>query len=121
MSTTTLSLLVRNLSTPDQVRQFPNAKAELVELGDTSFVRLTLQPGWKWSKDIKPSMNTDSCQASHVQYVVSGRLRITMDNGTTVDLKPGDAASIPPGHDAYVVGNEPFVAIDLGDVKNLFK
>ena len=110
---TMTKLQIKNFAQPDEVREFPNGRLELVKLNGSIVGKATLQPGWKWSEHIRPMVNTDSCQAHHAQYVISGRLTIAMDDGSKTELKPGDFACIPAGHDAWVVGNEPFVAIDF--------
>jgi ethanolamine utilization protein EutQ (cupin superfamily) len=108
----------RNLDkNPDDVRKFTNGKVELANLGDAAIGRMTLEPGWKWSNDVKPIINTNSCQLTHTQYAISGRLHIRMDDGTEREFGPGEAMYIPPGHDAWVVGNEPFVAVDFTGMK----
>jgi hypothetical protein len=108
----------RNLdNNPDDVRKFTNGKVELANLGDTTIGRITLEPGWKWSNDVKHIVNTDSCQLPHTQYVISGRLRVRMDDGTEEECGPGEALYVPAGHDAWVVGNEPFVAVDFTGMK----
>ena len=108
----------RNLdNNPDERRKFTNGKVELANLGDAAIGRITLEPGWKWSKDVKPIANTNSCQLPHTQYVISGRLRVRMDDGTEQECGPGEALYVPPGHDAWVVGNEPFVAVDFTGMK----
>ncbi|HHT9125038.1 MAG TPA: cupin domain-containing protein [Candidatus Brocadiia bacterium] len=103
----------KSLRSPDEIRSFPKGKLELVMLGGVTFGRATLEPGWKWSKSIKPIANTKSCEAPHTQYHVSGRLRVRMDDGTEEEFGPGDVSVLPPGHDAWVVGNEPVVLIDV--------
>ena len=103
----------KSLNTPEEVRTFNHGKVELATISGVAFGRVTLAPGWKWSKDVKPIANTKSCMAPHTQYVISGALHIAMDNGDEFDMNPGDAAVIPPGHDAWVIGNEPFIAIDV--------
>jgi mannose-6-phosphate isomerase-like protein (cupin superfamily) len=104
----------RNLDkNPDEVRKFTNGRIELANLGDATIGRVILEPGWKWSKDVKPIANTNSCQFAHTQYAISGRIRVRMDDGTEQEFGPGEAMYIPPGHDGWVVGNEPFVAIDF--------
>jgi mannose-6-phosphate isomerase-like protein (cupin superfamily) len=102
---------------PDDVRKFTNGKVELANLGDTTIGRITLEPGWKRSNDVKHIVNTDSCQLPHTQYVISGRLRVRMDDGTEEECGPGEALYVPAGHDAWVVGNEPFVAVDFTGMK----
>jgi hypothetical protein len=108
----------RNLdNNPDDVRKFTNGKVELANLGDVIIGRITLDPGWKWSNDVKPIVNTSSCQIPHTQYVISGRLRVRMDGGTEQECGLGEALYVPPGRDAWVVGNEPFVAVDFTGMK----
>lgn len=104
---------VKNFSKPDEVRTPPKTKIEVVKVGDSTIMKATFEPGWKWSECIKPIAGTESCQAPHVNYVLSGRMKVVMDDGTEMEMGPGDAADIPPGHDAWVVGNEPCVAIDF--------
>jgi len=104
----------RNLDkNPDEVRKFSNGKMEIANLGDAVIARITVEPGWKWSKDVKPIVHTNSCQMTHTGYTISGRMRVRMDDGTEQEFGPGDATYVPPGHDAWVIGNEPFVAIDI--------
>jgi mannose-6-phosphate isomerase-like protein (cupin superfamily) len=108
----------RNLDkNPDDTRKFTNGKIELANLGDATIGRMTLEPGWKWSKDVKPIVNTNSCQFTHTAYGISGRLRVRMDDGTEQEFGPGEVSYVPPGHDAWVVGNEPFVAVDFTGMK----
>jgi hypothetical protein len=101
-----------SFTTPDEVREFPHGRVEIVKVAGSEVGRLVLQPGWRWSTDVKPVAGTDSCQAPHVQYHVSGRLRIRMDDGTEFEAGPGDVTSLPSGHDAWVVGDEPAVTVD---------
>ena len=109
----TEKLLRKSFLSPDEVRSLGNGELEQIRLGRHTFSRLALQPGWRWSRDVKPTVNVDSCQARHAQYVISGRLMIQMDDGTRTELVGGDAAVIPPGHDAWVVGDEPVSIIDF--------
>ncbi|MBV6478401.1 MAG: hypothetical protein HGGPFJEG_01155 [Ignavibacteria bacterium] len=104
---------VKNLSTPDEVRTPPKTKIEVVTVGDSTIMRATFEPGWKWSECIKPLVGTKSCEAPHLNYIISGKMMIRMDDGTEKEMAAGDAAYIPPGHDAWVVGNESCVAIDV--------
>lgn len=104
----------KSFDLPDEVkRPFERGKIDLVTLGGLAFQRETLQPGWRWSTNVKPIVKTDSCQKFHVKYIVSGRQRVVMDDGTEEELGPGDLAIIYPGHDAWVVGNEPNVLLEL--------
>ena len=107
----TLSAL--NFDSAEEVREFPKGRLELVHFGEAVVGRATLQPGWRWSQSVKEIAQTDSCEAPHFQYHVSGVLRIKMDDGTEIDCKPGDVSLIPPGHDAWVVGDEPVVLVDF--------
>ena len=113
MITETSKFRRKNLDAPDVTRECGPGRLDFATLEDTTLTRVTLQPGWKWSRDVRPMANTSSCQVHHLQYVISGRLRIIQDDGSRMELVRGDFASIPPGHDAWVIGDEPFVCIDL--------
>jgi hypothetical protein len=102
----------KSFAKPEEVRKFPNGQAEILKVGGTEIGRLVFQPGWRWSKDVKSIANTRSCEAPHFQYHVSGRLAIKMDDGREFVAGPGDVTSLPSGHDAWVVGNEPAVVVD---------
>ena len=104
----------KHLSKPDETRTFDKGKVELVTLDGVTFGRATLQPGWKWSTCVQPVAKTPSCQAPHLQYHIAGRLVVKMDDGSQQEFGPGEVSQIPPGHDAWVVGNEPVVLIDIG-------
>jgi hypothetical protein len=108
----------RSYSDPDEVREFPHGKAEILEVGGAEIGRLTLQPGWRWSNDVKPIAGTDLCEAPHMQYQVSGRMHVLMGDGTEFESGPGDVTSLPQGHDAWVVGNEPVVVVDWYGASN---
>ena len=97
----------------DEVREFPKGKLEISTIGGTMVGRATFQPGWRWSESVKPIVGTDSCQVPHNGYVVSGRIGIKMDDGTEFEAGPGDAYDIPPGHDGWVIGDEPYVGVDF--------
>jgi hypothetical protein len=103
----------KNLSQPDDKRTFDKGLLELITLGGVTFGRATFQPGWKWSTSVKPLVKTKSCEVPHLQYHVSGRLHVVMDDGTEIDFGPGDVGLVPPGHDAWVLGNEAVVIIDI--------
>ena len=111
----------KSLETPDETREFPNGRAEIVKIGDSEIGRLVLEPGWRWSNDVKPIAKTASCEAPHFQYHVSGRLGVLMDDGTEFVAGPGDITSLPSGHDAWVVGDEPVVVIDWFGASNYAK
>jgi hypothetical protein len=102
----------KSLNNPDEVRTFPHGKVDIIQIGGGTVGRLTLQPGWKWSNDVKPIAGTKLCEAPHFQYQVSGRIRVRMEDGAEFELGPGDVSCLPSGHDAWVVGNEPVVLVD---------
>ena len=108
----------KSLNSPDQVRSFSKGKVELVTVGGVTFGRATLEPGWRWSECVRPLLKTASCEAPHLQYHISGKVRIAMDDGTQKEFGPGDVSMIPPGHDAWVVGNEAVVVIDISGMKD---
>jgi len=108
----------KSLNRPDETRTFDKGKVEIANHGDISIGRFTLEPGWSWSKCVKPLVNTSSCQIPHTQYVISGRIRVRMDDGTEEEFAPGDTATIPPGHDAWVVGNDRLFGVDFTGAKN---
>jgi hypothetical protein len=112
----------KNLDTsPDEIRKFENGKIELANFGDVTIGRAMLEPGWSWEKCVKPIVKTESCQAPHTQYIISGRAKVVMDDGTEEEFGPGDVAVIPPGHNAWVVGNETLVIIDFTGLKEYAK
>jgi len=106
----------KSLDSPDETRIFENGKVGVVALGDFTASRLVLEPGWRWPENVKPIAGTDSCQVLHTGYHVSGRLHVRMDDGTEEEFGPGDAYVIPPRHDAWVVGDEPVVSVDMSSV-----
>jgi quercetin dioxygenase-like cupin family protein len=85
-----------------------------VNVGEHPVMYGQMEPGWRWSEHVKPIANTDSCQATHLLYVISGRMEVSMEDGTEREIGPGDVAFISPGHDAWVVGDEPCVSVDFG-------
>jgi quercetin dioxygenase-like cupin family protein len=103
-----------SLDSPEEVRPFEqnSGKLELVNLAGGAVGRATFEPGWHWSKHVKPIAGTDSCQAAHMGYVISGRMKIVMDDGEEAEFEPGDFMVCPPGHDAWIVGDQPCVVID---------
>src|SRR5438874_2309227 len=111
----------KNFNEPEETRTPHNTKVEVIKVGGKTVMKATFQPGWKWSNDIKPVAGTDFCQSHHFGYQVSGRMHVVANDGTEMETGPGDVADIPPGHDAWTVGNEPVVLIDFGDVGNYAK
>ena len=106
-------ITVKSFDTPDETRTPPKTTVEVVELSGIKAGRMTFQPGWKWSECIKAVAGTDSCRVHHVGVVVSGRLHVIHDDGTEGDVGPGDAYVIEPGHDAWVIGDEPVVGFEF--------
>ncbi|MET9520136.1 cupin domain-containing protein [Streptomyces sp. NPDC002994] len=108
------TLVCKNFDSADETRPFEDGKGRLDLLNtDRGPVgRAVFEPGWQWSKHVKPIAGTDSCQAAHVGYVASGRMKIVMDDGESAEAGPGDFISIAPGHDAWVLGDEPCVTLD---------
>jgi len=100
-------------SDPDDVRTVPHGRIDVVELDDRVVGRMTYDPGWKWSVDVKPIAGTDSCQFHHFGVTLSGQLRAQMRDGTELEIGPGVVFESPPGHDAWVVGDEPWVSVDF--------
>ena len=115
------SMQKKTLNTPDDVRTFDKGKVELATVGTVTFGRADLEPGWKWSESVKPIVKTEYCEAPHVQYHVSGRLKVRMVDGSEQEFGPGDVEIIPSGHDAWVVGEEPAVVIDISGMKEYAK
>jgi hypothetical protein len=103
----------KSFDTPDETRTPDKTKVDVVRLGGATVARFTFQPGWIWSECVKPVAGTDSCQARHVGAMVAGRLRVVHNDGTEDEVAPGDAYVIEPGHDAWVVGDNPVVAFEF--------
>ncbi len=111
----------RRFSDSHDVRAIPRGRIDVVELDDTVVGRMTYEPGWRWSADVQPIAGTDTCQYHHVGVVLSGRLRVEMPDGTELEIGPGDVFEIPPGHDAWVVGDEPWVSVDFEAMRTFGK
>ena len=114
-------LISKRLDQPDETRQMTNGTVEVVNLGSATVMRATFAPGWRWSEHVKPIAQTESCQVAHTGYIVSGRLHIRMDDGTEVEMGPGEASITPAGHDAWVVGDEPVVFLDFAGAQTYAK
>jgi len=104
---------VKGFVKPEETRKFAKGKLELVKIGGGIVGRAEFQPGWRWSTSVKPLAKTDSCEEPHFMYHLSGTMRIKMDDGTTKDVKAGEIAFVPAGHDSWVVGKEPVVLVDF--------
>ncbi|HEX5066863.1 MAG TPA: adenylate/guanylate cyclase domain-containing protein [Myxococcota bacterium] len=103
----------KNFASPDQVRKFPTGDLDVVNLDEVTVCRFRFRPGWRWSKDVAPISGTRSCQHRHLGYTISGSLHVRMEDGTELTIGPGDAYEIPPGHDAWVVGDEPWDSVEF--------
>lgn len=113
------TLTVKKFSSPDETRPFrARGRVDLLTIGGATVGRAVFEPGWKWSVDVKPLSGTDLCEASHSGYVLAGHMRVVMADGEEADLGPGDYAVIPPGHDAWVVGDETCVMLDFAGMED---
>ena len=105
----------KSFDSPDETRPFAGkGQMDVVNLAGLSVGRGTFEPGWRWSENVKPIAGTDSCQALHLGYIVSGRMRVVMNDGTEAEAGPGEVVHIEPGHDAWIVGDEACVFLDFG-------
>ena len=108
-------IAAKKFSNPDETRQFAGkGYMDIVKVEGVTVGRGTFEPGWRWSVNVKPIVGTESCQAAHVGYMVSGRMAVKMDDGTEAEAGPGEVVVIAPGHDAWIVGNETCVLLDFG-------
>jgi hypothetical protein len=105
--------VLKSFGTPDEVREFPQGRLELIKIGGATIGRAVFEPGWRWATSVQPIAKTASCEAPHFQYHVAGVLRIHMDDGTEFDCRPGDVSLLPSGHDAWVIGDAPAIVIDF--------
>ena len=113
---------IKSFDSPDETRPFEGkGQADVVMVAGRPVGRATFEPGWKWSENVKPIAGTDSCEVSHFGYCISGRMVIHMDDGSDSEVGPGTAFAIPPGHDAEVVGDEPCVMVDFGEISEYAK
>ena len=107
---------VKSFHSPDETRPFEGkGHLELVTVAGKEFGRAVFEPGWRWSNNVKPIAGTESCEFPHLMFVISGRMRISMDEGDQFEIGAGDVASIPPGHDAEVIGDEACVVVDVAE------
>ena len=111
----------KSFNKPDETRSFERGVVDLLNVGDAEIGRLVLQPGWRWSDHVKPIAGTELCEAPHFQYHVSGTLGVRMADGTELVVNAGDVTSLPEGHDAWVIGDEPAVIVDWYGASNYAK
>jgi hypothetical protein len=113
---------IKRFDRPDETRPFAgHGKVDVVELAGHTVGRGEFEPGWRWSNDVKPIAGTSSCQASHLGYCMSGRMRVQMEDGSLSEIGPGDTFAIPPGHDAETIGDESCVLLDFGEIAEYAK
>jgi hypothetical protein len=108
-----LEATLRRFEAPDEVRTFPKGTFEIILIGGMTIGRATYQPGWKWSEDVGRALGQASCEVEHVGIVLAGHAVAAMNDGRVIDLRAGDVFHIPPGHDSWVVGDEPYVSLHL--------
>lgn len=108
-----LQVILKRFEQTDEVRTFDKGRFEVVHIGGMTIGRATYEPGWKWSEHVGKAIGKKSCDVEHVGIVVSGRATAAMDDGRVIEMKAGDIFYIEPGHDSWVVGNEPYVSVHL--------
>ncbi len=104
----------KSFAAPDEKSATPRSKMDMVKFGGLSLSKITFEPGWKWSVNASPIAGTKSCQKHHFAYCLSGRMGIRLDDGSTMEFGVGDVVDIPPGHDGWVLGDEPVVLLEFG-------
>ena len=104
----------KNFNSPDETKKpAEKMKVEVVTVGGLAFQRVTAEPGWQWSKHLKPVVKTESCEKHHLIYVISGKVHTRMNDGKEEEFGPGDVGVVPPGHDGWTAGNEPAVWLEI--------
>jgi hypothetical protein len=103
----------KNFNSPEETRNIEKGKISVLDLGGSPVMKARFEPGWRWSECVKPVAGGESCQTSHLMYTLKGKMTVRMDDGTEFDINAGDATFIPPGHDAWIVGDEAFEAVDF--------
>jgi quercetin dioxygenase-like cupin family protein len=106
-----LDVILKRFEEPDEIRTFEKGKFELVHIGGMTIGRATYEPGWKWSEHVGRSLGARSCSVEHVGMVLSGRATAAMDDGRVIEMQSGDVFYIAPGHDSWVLGDEPYVSL----------
>ncbi|MDQ3689134.1 MAG: hypothetical protein M3406_03695 [Chloroflexota bacterium] len=107
---------LKSLRSPDDIYQAEKILERSVQIGEQTIGRSTVQPGWRWSVDVKPTVGTPWCTFRHVGVVLSGRFHVLMEDGRELEAQPDDVFDIPPGHDAWVAGDEPFESIEIAGI-----
>jgi mannose-6-phosphate isomerase-like protein (cupin superfamily) len=113
-----MELEIRNLGAADEVKEIEKGRFELASVAGLTVGRATYEPGWRWSEHVGAARGQRSCAVEHVILVLSGRMRIAMDDGREVDVGPGDLCAVPPGHDAWVLGDEPYVSLHFAGAQD---
>jgi len=122
MSATATKIVVKSLDEPDETRPTADrGRVDIVTLGEVMVGRSTFEPGWRWSEHVAPIAHTDLCQIAHTGYVISGRMAVRLADGSEAVVSAGDAILIPPGHDAWVIGEVPCVTVDFTGIENFAK
>ncbi len=111
MDATRIDAVLKRFESPDELREMPIGRFEIVRIGEVTIGRATYEPGWVWSEHVGKALGQRSCAVEHVGLVVSGRNRVVMDDGRVLEMNPGDLFAIGPGHDSLVVGDEPYVSL----------
>ena len=111
-------LLRKRLDTPDEIRSFPHGRVEIFEIGDNVVGRTVYEPGWRWSVDVKGIAGTDLCMYHHLGYCLVGLLHVVLEDGTSLEIGAEEAFEIPPGHDAWVIGDEPWITVDFAGMRS---
>jgi mannose-6-phosphate isomerase-like protein (cupin superfamily) len=106
----------KSFDKPDEKGTPPKVRADTVKVGDFKLTRITYEPGWRWSTDMKPIAGTKSCQKHHILYSISGRMAVILDDGTKMEFGEGDIVEVPSGHDGWVIGKEPAVVLEFGSL-----
>lgn len=108
-----IDVILKRFDKPDETRTFPKGRFEIIHIAGMSIGRATYEPGWRWSEHVDAATGSRECQIEHVGLVVSGKATAAMTDGTVYEMKAGDLFYVPPGHDSWVVGDEPYVSIHL--------
>jgi hypothetical protein len=116
-----LAFTKKSMSKPDETRKFGKGGMKVAKLPEHTFGLVTFRPGWRWSNDLKPIAKTESCQMRHVGYMISGKMAGVLDDGTKWSVKKGDVMDLPAGHDAWVVGKENVVILDISSAATYAK